>query len=131
MSYLPDDFLVKVDHAAMTVSLETPVPMLDHPLVEFAMSLPLGILHAEGPDHGPLRQLLYKYVPKDLIERPKMGFGASIESWLRGKLREWAEDLLSERRLKEGPSSTLHPFGLSGTNTCQHDGICSICYGMS
>jgi hypothetical protein len=74
MSYLPDDILVKVDRAAMAVNLETRVPMLDHRLVEFVMSLPLGILRAEGQPKWPLRQLLFKYVPKDLVERLKMGF---------------------------------------------------------
>ena len=101
LSYLPDDLLVKVDRTAMGVSLETRAPFLDHHVVEFVWRLPLSLRLRNAQSKWILRQVLDKYVPRPLVERPKAGFSVPLASWLRGPLRDWAEALLDGQRLRQ------------------------------
>ena len=126
LGYLPDDILTKVDRAAMANSLETRVPMLDHNIVEFAFTLPLEYKLQGSTTKRILREVLYRHVPRTLIERPKSGFAVPIDMWLRGPLRDWASDLLSPQSLRDEGFLNPEPVQrkwkehLSGRHNWQH-----------
>jgi len=101
VGYLPTDILTKVDRTSMAVSLEARTPFLDKEIVKFALTLPLEYKIKAGVGKSVLRDVLYKYVPRDMIERPKMGFGVPLAEWMRGELKVWCEGLLNEKKLKE------------------------------
>jgi len=129
-SYLPDDILVKVDRAAMAVSLESRVPLLDYRVVEFSWRTPVSMKLREGVGKWLLRQVAYRYIPREMLERPKKGFAVPVDVWIRGPLRDWAEALLDPTRLRNegvfdpGPIAKVwsdHLYGVKNWNALLWD----------
>ena len=134
LNYLPNDVLTKVDRASMSVALEARVPFLDHRLYEFSASLPLDLKVREGVNKWLIREMLGKYVPKALMNRPKTGFGIPLHDWLRTSLRDWAESLLSISALNDvgmfdpAPVRKAWQAHLSGRENHQHQLWCVLMY---
>lgn len=127
LTYLPDDILVKVDRASMSVALEMRVPLLDHRIVEFGWTLPAELRAGASTQKAVLRSVLYRYLPEAMMNRPKMGFAVPLGEWLRSDLRQWAEDLLSSSGI--GADGLLNPVDIrrswrdhiSGNRDCSHE----------
>ncbi len=121
IDYLPGDILTKIDRAAMSVSLETRIPFLDHRIVEWAWTLPQHFKINQSIGKKVLRNLLYRYIPKELLERQKQGFDIPVGQWVRGELRDWAEHLMTEKSIKY--TGVFHPTKIRRFWKCHREGM--------